>query len=878
MSTTDSESPNADAFEAWLGERHKWLQTAATRLIEAKRHPTPEELTELARLCVAEATKEADVEFSSVVPGSLAQASNRPALRLTAISEARGINAIKHDAGLSFGKSPITVIYGANGSGKTGFSRAIKHAAGARFKGDIHPNVFNAGSPPPSAKFHFTVDGVESQPSQWTLADGHVANLRDIQVFDTNAATIYLTAENEASYEPSSMRFVSSLIKISDRVTEFLAQTKANMACTLPGLPPAWSETDAGKWLRSLKHNTSIEVIDTKCAYTEQLNNEKIAAESAIAQKDVAARLLAIVVERNLIQITKNKLAAIKENTSPESLEALFASKSDTAAKRKIANECAEKAFGSAPLQGVGQESWQALWTQARLYSQDHAYSGKAFPHVGDEALCVLCQQALDPTAKARLIDFEAFVTGGLESAAKTAETTYSALVSKIPACPGEEDWLVTVGSLKLEHEVAVAHLAQLSERITSIANANDLSTIPLFDWSPLQAAVETASTALNTEEQSLKTVQQEETRKLFEARIVELSAMQWLSHNVQAIKSEVTRLRGVEVLTLAARLANTSPLTKKNNELASAELAAGYQKRFKAELERLGGKRLPVQPVSKEHGKGKVTFGLSLVGSHKAIAAEKILSEGENRVIALAAFLADITGSGQKSPFVFDDPISSLDQDFEERVVERLIELSKDRQVIVFTHRLSILVLLESACGKIKAQAELEKVEPWCTIHIESLCRMGPNAGLVQPLGLKDGSPKTSINSLRDHILPKIVLLQQGDDPDAYAVKMQSACTDFRIVVEKCVETILLNGVLLRFRRALNTQGKIGKLAKISSSDCAFIDDLMTRYSVFEHSQAGELPAKAPDLDQFGTDVKAVAAWIAEFEARAVPPITEPA
>lgn len=873
MSTTDSDSRTPDAFEAWLGERHKWLQTAAARLIEAKRHPTQEELTELARLCVGEATKKADVEFSCVAPGSLAQASSRPALRLTAISEARGINAIKHDAALSFGKSPLTVIYGANGSGKTGFSRAIKHAAGARFKGDIHPNVFDADSPPPSAKFHFSVDGVESEPAQWALADGHVASLRDIQVFDTSAAIIYLTAENEASYEPSSMRFVSALIKISDRVAEFLSDKKTSMTCMLPGLPPAWSETDAGKWLRSLKHNTSPEIIDAKCEYAEELNSEKIAAEAAIAQKDVAARLLTIVGERNLIQLAENKLSSIKENTSIEALEALFTRKSDAIAKRKIANDCAEKAFGSAPLQGVGQESWQALWSQARLYSQSYAYPGETFPHVGHEALCVLCQQKLEPIAKARMGDFEAFVTGGLESAAKAAETTYATLASKVPACPSEEDWLVTVGPLKLEHEVALGHLAQLSGRISSIASSQDLSTVPSFEWGPLQAAAATSTTALNTEEQSLKAVQQEETRKALETRIVELSALQWLSQNVEAIKSEVTRLRNIEVLTLAGRLANTSTLTTKNNQLAKAELAAGYQERFKAELERLGGKRLPVQPVSKEHGKGKITFGLALVGSHKTIAAEKILSEGENRVIALAAFLADITGSGQKSPFVFDDPISSLDQDFEERVVDRLIDLSKDRQVIVFTHRLSLLVLLETACAKIKGRADLEKVEPWCTMHIESLCRMGPNAGLVQPISIKDGSPKTSINQLRDHILPKIALLQQGDDPEAYAAKIQSACTDFRILLEKCVENVLLNGVLLRFRRAVQTHNKIGKLAKISSSDCAFIDDLMTRYSVFEHSQAEELPAHAPDFDQFGADVKAVAAWISEFETRAVTP-----
>lgn len=85
-----------------------------------------------------------------------------------------------------------------------------------------------------------------------------------------------------------------------------------------------------------------------------------------------------------------------------------------------------------------------------------------------------------------------------------------------------------------------------------------------------------------------------------------------------------------------------------------------------------MGGNRLPVKPESKKQGKGKITFGLTLQGNNATIPAERILSEGETRIVALAAFLADITGSGQNSPFIFDDPISSLDQSFEERVVMR--------------------------------------------------------------------------------------------------------------------------------------------------------------------------------------------------------------
>jgi hypothetical protein len=74
---------------------------------------------------------------------------------------------------------------------------------------------------------------------------------------------------------------------------------------------------------------------------------------------------------------------------------------------------------------------------------------------------------------------------------------------------------------------------------------------------------------------------------------------------------------------------------------------------------------------------------------------------------------------------------------------------------------------------------------------------------------------------------------LIDAGDVTGYNERANSLCGDLRSLVERCVETVLLNNVLIRFRRGLQTQGRIGALAKITLEDCAFIDDLMTQYSV---------------------------------------------
>ncbi len=311
--------------------------------------------------------------------------------------------------------------------------------------------------------------------------------------------------------------------------------------------------------------------------------------------------------------------------------------------------------------------------------------------------------------------------------------------------------------------------------------------------------------------------------------------------------------------------------LTRKNNEIAKIELDAGYQNRFENELTRLGGKRLQVRPESKQQGKGRITFGLALKGAKKSAEAQGILSEGEARVVALAAFLADISASGQPTPFVFDDPISSLDQDFEERVVARLVELSELRQVIVFTHRLSLVTLVGDLVKRIDEQAKLKQAPSLVKLNVEALRRLGNQIGLVTELNIRDSKPLGAIKRMRDEIIPKLKKLHEAGDVVTYDEQIKGVCSDFRILVERSVENVLLNDVLVRFRRSVQTQGRIASLAKIEKSDCAFIDDLMTRYSAFEHSQPEELPAEVPDLVTVEADVKKMAEWIDEFGKRIV-------
>jgi energy-coupling factor transporter ATP-binding protein EcfA2 len=459
-----------------------------------------------------------------------------------------------------------------------------------------------------------------------------------------------------------------------------------------------------------------------------------------------------------------------------------------------------------------------------------------------------------------------------LESEAVLAEQRVNSLHEKLPILPSRDQWIVQLGLLRLDEQLAISALVSLGARRAAADAADQMADIPSFDWTLLEQPLSDSSQALATEKHSLIELMNGNQRQKLESRVIELRSIQWLQQNQEAVLDEVARLASVALLDKAAALAKTNALTSKKNELAAQELAAGYQTRFANELERLGGQRIPVRLVSKQEGKARISFTLGLKDAKKAILAQHILSEGETRIVALAAFLADITAHEQSTPFIFDDPISSLDQDFEERVVERLVELSKTRQVVVFTHRLSLLTLIDTAVERLEKQAELQKTPASVQLHVESLYRLGHTAGIVQPLNPRDLRPKKALNRLSGEFLAKLKKHQAQGELTEYTMLAQTICTQLRIVLEHCVEKTLCNDVLRRFRRSVETKGKLGALAKIQSKDCLLIDDLMTRYSVFEHSQPEELPAILPDLHSLESDLKKLSDWLTEFEQRPVP------
>lgn len=855
-----------DPFAAWISDRPRWLQTAAARMLRDQRLPTQAELVTLADLCTNNALNVEGVVYESIPADAFSQSTSTLTLRIDGIDAVNGVNAIQPNASLAFSKGNLTVIYGCNGTGKSGYARLLKHMCGARIKSDLHPNVFADISVALSASVRIT--SLAPKVLSWSPATGPLPELKHVHVFDSQTGETYVNTDNEATYEPRRMRFLSALIAICDGVTNVLEESKGEHAKRLPQMSAAWNATPSYTFVMGLRPGLTQSQIADACAFSVEQEANKLRLETLLKQTNYTERQRALTQRSQRIALLKTEFDALKASLGDAAFSELISLRQSAFEKRRAASEDAELVFADASLAGVGQTSWRLMWEQARQYSTELAYPRKLFPVTSDEAHCLLCQQPLSENARQRIERFQTYVAQGLEKQAKAAEATLDKHMRAFNRLAAAADWEAKLEILGIPLDAGRAVYAALEARLACIATVRSLNELAVVDWMLLDQAIALVDSQIKEDTATLAALQEASKRENMDRELKQLQAAEWMSQNKTAIEAEVIRLQRIKLIDTAIGLARTHALTSKKNELAQQEMASGYQERFKAELAALGGKRLPVTPLSRARGKGRIRFELQLDNAKRSLPVHEVLSEGETRIVALAAFLADLTGSGQPTPFVFDDPISSLDQDFEERVMARLVDLARTRQVIVFTHRLSLLTLVEDILIQTNTVAK-DTGGTAIVCDVLALQRIGNHIGMVSDLNTRHKNPKSALVGLRDHAIPRLRKLVASGDAEGYDYDAKGVCSDFRILIERVVEFTLLNDVIGRFRRSIKTMGKLSGLAVIQKEDCHLLDEMMTHYSCYEHSQSAELPGTLPTPDELQAHVETMIAWIDDITKR---------
>lgn len=861
---------------AWIAKQSEWAKDALRRHALSPNYELgAADKTEIVRRVRAacDIAQDADCALAPITADHLdPQGGGTPGALFVAMGPVQNVARLADGQRLSFALDGITLIYGDNGTGKSGYCRIAKRLCRSPTTDDLIGDVSVAGKKPPAQVQVDHKARDQQQPTSVTWTDGSAppAEIASISVFDSKNARVYIDKENKIGFLPREIAILEQHAKNCAEMAEQFNTELAVLAERIRApLPSDYApDGDAAKLLRRLAPRAELpskNEIETAAKW-EAAHEERLNELSALLKQD--PKTLAETKRRIAIAVREQaaKLSIADTTLSQPALDEIVVLAGCVRTAEEAARLSADALFSDTPIQGVGQEPWRSMYQHAEAYIVAAGFA-EHLPHgIGEP--CALCQQPLSEDGAARMTRFRQFMTDAAATQLAAAQEAFEARKPIVEAVSFDAPQRARAALVELQ--LSGEEGAQLTEEIGNWSEAMDARRIAVlaafedgnFDAIPpapetLAVRMTDLAVRLDTEADALMRAAEGDAAALAVQRkeLADLEDRKKLARDLEAILLRLADLEaGAKLVKCKEQVATGSistQITSLRKDLVSGELV----QRVKVELETLDLMHLPFKITERSAG-GQSNFRV-VIDTPVSAPNEQILSEGEQRALALACFLGELGGDDKKNGIIVDDPVSSLDHIRIRRVARRLVaEAAAGRQVILFTHNLLFYNEVADAAAAnnppvpvakriVRKEAELgfgviaNDDEPWIAQGVnERVARL--NARLNELEGRKDA----------------------GTDPYRRAVK--DFYTDMRETWERLVEESLLGKVVERF----NTDVKTMSLKGVMVED----DDYQTIYWAMKGAseRSGHDMAAGKQLgDPSYEDMKAAVSVLEEYKKK---------
>lgn len=852
----------------WSKGRPTWQREALRRLV-LYGELADEDINALVEICKS---GQGLAEQRDTVPPAEEHVPDQTAgapISLVSIFHHRGVNALAEGQTLKFGPG-LTVVYGDNGAGKTGYIRILKSACRARGPEKILGNVVSGTTPlAPVVAIKYKV-GAEPDPREWTGGNEDEFVSR-VSVFDTQCAAVYLTEKTDVAFRPFGLDLFDKLVKACKAVRAKLEfEQRALGTNALTAVQATIPEgTAAAKFLANVSSLTKPEALQELIQLSLEEEARLALLEKSLLDlqaNDPEKLIRQLTVRAERVQALTRHLRRVEAALSDSILKAVFDSRTEGRRKSEEAKRLREATFAQGLLQGTGTDVWMALWESARRFSHEQAYPDKPFPVVGVGARCALCQQDLDHAAAHRLKQFEEFVASTVERELRQIRDTFTQqrkALSELKTTTEAVD--ETLKEIRIEHEdVANAISAALTTNekrraaiLLALTEDMDLAAdCPVLLC--VTARAEGLSAQIDERIKTLRTSANDQTSKSMTAEAQDLRARKLLAAHQQTVLEDIERRKKYAAYSLCIDDTKTQAITAQNTAVTKTYVSQKLKSGFQDELVNLSFRHVEVE-LKEVGGADGVFYHKLILTRAPGVELPKVVSEGEQRCLSIAAFFAELSTDEDSSGIVFDDPVSSLDFQWRNAVARRLVQESKTRQVIVFTHDIVFLLSLHQCAEDLGVQLLDQHVR-----------HQAMGAGVcAEELPWVAIPVKKKIGYLKNYWQAADKLSRDGHQ-DAYEKDAKYLYGLLREAWERALEEVLLGGVVERYRPGVQTQ-QIAQIADISSEDCKAVETAMAKCSTWlpGHDKAAAVRAPVPAPVEIKADIDALETWVAAIHKR---------
>lgn len=756
-------------------------------------------------------------------------------LALKAIKSLKNVNAIPEVSQVTFGPQ-LTVIYGHNGAGKSGFARILSRACFSRSSPQIIRNIYDDDAQDTPATAQFVVDRGNGFDEVIAFTDGDEHNdLKRVGVFDSSVARIHLANETELGFQPAGFDVFDEAIRAIGRITQRLeadihSRTRPNKFSQLFADPGPVAEKIAA--LNAKSDVAELLALATFGDPEKERLDEVARQEQELLVKSPVETLKALATAKTDIEALQKKVAILASALGHAACEKAIGLLNGHRSRLLEAVKAGSEAVSHPQLKHTGSPDWDNFVLASRNLGQAEA---GIYPAEGDP--CLLCHRPLDAPSASLISRMWGYLDHEARKAAVAADEQLNSYASRLKAldCALLPTESRIRSDLSRVNPVLVGEVDAISltfdERRNALVAALEKGVadeLPTGDMATSDEALAKASKDVEAQDAALREGKFDELLAKLKAEHITLRQRQVLSKNIDDALAFVRDLSWIE--RAGSSRPNTRFVTDRQKVVFEKLIEGNYKHQLRSECAKLDCS-LPFEFKARGSA-GKTLRGLKAKGGHKP---DNIFSEGEQRALSLADFLTEVNLNPTSAAIVLDDPVTSLDHQRKRAIARRLAEEATLRQVIVFTHDLVFLTLLSD-----KAEAA------GCEVTSHWVQRLEDVPGCVR---IED-TPANS-RAYRKTTKAKEFLQQAKQATGGERVDLvRSGAGALRRTLEEVVILHLFKDTVRRW----DEQVRLGALTKISWSNdladeiVALQDD--TSRLLEGHSNSDEFAGEMPDVD----------------------------
>lgn len=705
-------------------------------------------------------------------------------IKFISLTHHNGVCALSKDQKISF-SDDITLLYGNNGSGKSSYFRIMNEIIGGNNRTEILPNIYSSERPMIDIELEYS-EGGNTKSIKWNGHERSIKPLNLSSVFDTSYTKSFLQKRNaeDSIILPYGLHLFASL---SENINKIKGLINSDITQLLNGMPniditllsPENAQIISQKKIRK-NQRIAIEKQYIFSAEHQELISRFQNELKELQETNFFDKIKLSKNELSLLSNFENHLNTVKDKINNALTQACKLITNIIEAKRNN-EETKNKIAILTEIGNTNSEEWRSFISSGKEYSDKSNI---------EKNLCPYCRQPILDKAEKIITAYSTYLSDKTINILSDLEKIKEKLkeeINRLEIRYQLSDDLVAILNTECKDitKKYIEDLLQIFDHeknllLLAIKNLNS-DNISSFEvpstFDIISASIKSACEKLNVSITDFTKKENDKVEKIKEIQIAikPLAENRSIQTQKEAFVIWFERLDKIEELKKCLTELSTRNISTLAKNASNTLITENLKSKFQEELDALGLNRLRVSLYENaSHGKTFMQIKLSCDNS-----VTDILSEGEQKGVALALFIAERKMQLSNNPIILDDPVNSLDHFIIAKLIERLSEL--DNQLIIFSHNLLLQTSLVSlnnvhVCGvnQISSCKKFNK-----HLYMYSVMSHGINSkGVIHEM--KQDNLKTNLNQI------KKILQNKKDEPDCMRLGSKLRHTIELIIDEK--------------------------------------------------------------------------------------------